>query len=495
MPPLRRGKPWLLFALLIVAAVTAVLLPRGRYAPAADARLLQAAALEALAQPAQAAEQVARAAELTRGRGDLWERAGRLALQGGDPQAAITYLEQGAQAARDDNYAPPGGLSTAGWQALGDAYRQAGDAPAALRAWQTGLVYAPAVPELLERSGTVRLELGDAPGAAADLQALAGLRSQDAAGLYRLGLVQAAYDPPAAQPAFDQAAALDARYAPAAAAVRRALISARAADDPAYTLVLMGRALAGLEEWGMAAKAFARAAHLRPDFAEAWAYLGEARQHPGQGSLLPLGEPDPQAVLADLQRALAADPGSLAGRTFLALYYTRQGRFDQAVAVIDEALAQDPGNPALVVQRAGALAQAGDLPGADAAYRQALALAPRDPAYARYWIEFMLQYNYLVGSQALPAARRLVIDFPNDPAVLDLMARMLLRLQDLPSARRFLDRALAVDPEYAPAWLHLGQWYLLAGRRDEARQALLQAQALAPGTAVYHLAQRLLDDY
>jgi len=486
------ANPWLF--ILLLAALVGVSGVQAR-PHAYDDALFQAGNLQDAGQLARAAEQIARAAALFPLRIDLWEMAGDYALQADDAAAAIRYLERGASAAGQGGPFP-GGLSHQGWLALGDAYRQAEDRPAALRAWQVGnAVYGPDG-DYLERLVQVRLDLGDFSGAVTDLQNLAALQPQNSRLRYQQGLILATYEPAQALGPLDQAAALDPAYAVAAAGLRRALISARDADAPAYTLLLVGRALADLGEWGMAFQAFDRAARLRADYAETWAYLGEARQHPGEGSLLPLPAPaNPELARQNLETALALDSHSLSGLAFLSLYWSRQTRHDLALQIIDQALALDPQNPALLVQKANTQAAAGQFADADATFRQAIDLSPHAPTYSQYRIEFMLHYNYQIEQQALPVARRLVVDFPQDPAVLDLMAQVFIQLNDLLSARRFLEQALQINPDFAAAHLHLGQVALLQGDRRAARQSLEHAQALAPFGPVNALAQRLLDHY
>lgn len=486
------ANPWLPILLAAVLIAFLGLAPR----PQAEVQALrQAGYLLDSGQPGQAAELIAQVAGRTPERIDLWEQAGQAALHGGDSAAAISYLERGAAQAQTSP-AYPGGLSLAGWLDLGDAYTQAGDPAAALRAWQVGLAFYGLHPPILERTTAARLALGNFSGAAADLQALADLQPQDPHPYFRLGLLLAAIQPEQAQGPLDRAAALNPVYQPAAANLRRALISARRADDPAYTRLAAGRFLAGLDEWGLAYHAFTIVVDMRPDYAEAWAYRGEARQHPGVGTLLTLPAPvDAPAARRDLETALALDPHSLAGHTFLALFWSRQGRSDLAPALLDQAIANDPHNPALWVQKASAQAAAGDLLAADSTYRLAADMAQGDPAYRRYWIEFMLQYNFQVAGQALPAARQLAVDYPTDPAILDVMAQTLLRLGDLHSAGRFVEQTLQLDPAYAPAYLRRGQVYSLLGDWTAARQALLQAQTLDPAGPVGAQARRWIEDY
>jgi tetratricopeptide (TPR) repeat protein len=468
--------------LLLVCLLVLGLSPRPH---AFDQALRQARGAIAVGGSLRASQALAQAANLAPWRADLWEQAGLYAFQAGELQAAVGYLQRSAAISP---------LSQAGLVALGQANRQTGDLPAALAAWGQALDrYGPSKQVLQDRSQAY-LEQGDYSAALADWKDLAELQPEDAALHFRLGLLLATQDPPAGQSYLDQAAGLDERYQPAAAALRRAVLSARFADEPAYTLLAAGRALADLGEWSLAARAFQQATALRPDYAEAWAYLGEARQHTGQGTFL-LSPGDPGDGLAELRQALALDPQSLSAHTFLALYYARHGSFELALESLRQAIALDRGNLALQVQLAGLLAASGDLYQAREIYLQILQSAPQDPTYARLLVQFCLDYDFEVDQTALPLARRLAAQYPGDPASLDVMAQVLIQQNDLHSARRFLERALALDKAYAAARLHLGQVYLLQGDSSSALRELSRVISLAPGSAEAAQAQRLLADY
>ncbi len=167
--------------------------------------------------------------------------------------------------------------------------------------------------------------------------------------------------------------------------------------------------------------------------------------------------------LAELQKAVSLDPKSLAAQTFLSLYWIRQGRYDQALETIHLALQLAPDNPILVAELAAVLAASGDLDGANQTYRQAAALSPYDPLYYRLQVSFSLEYDYQVAQIALPLARKLVVQDPQDPTNLDLMAQVFIHQGDLVDAERFLRRSLDANPDFAPAHLHLGLLYLLLG--------------------------------
>jgi len=161
-----------------------------------------------------------------------------------------------------------------------------------------------------------------------------------------------------------------------------------------------------------------------------------------------------------------------------------------------EAAALDPNNPALQVQFASLLAQTGDLAGAQQAYERAVDLSPYDPIYRRTLVEFLLEYDYQVEELALPLARQLVSAYPDDASTLELMARLLLKRNDLAGAERFLRRALEQDSRSASAYLNIGLVYALRGERAAARQALNRAIELAGSDdSTASQARRLLETY
>jgi tetratricopeptide (TPR) repeat protein len=331
----------------------------------------------------------------------------------------------------------------------------------------------------------------------ADLQAQLQGQPGDPQVLYQVGLLLAAIQPDTASTYLRQAAQGSPELAATAMVVDRSLRVAGSVGDPAYSYLLAGRALASIGEWDLAAEAFHRATQARPGWAEAWAFLGEARQRlpsGAQGRAQAPAQADQDALQA-LEKALALDPTSLAANVFMALYWQRHQRLDTALSYLQGAAAADPQNPALQAEIGNFLAEAGDLPKAESFYERATQLAPQDPLYWRILAEFSIRYGGQIRQLALPAARQAVILSPHDPAALDVMGQALFLLGDYDSAGRFLLRAVQSDPGYAPAHLHLGMNALMLGQSSFALQQLTLAGALAPQTPVADQAQRLLQRY
>jgi tetratricopeptide (TPR) repeat protein len=341
---------------------------------------------------------------------------------------------------------------------LGDAYWQAGNWAAAIGAWQDALDAPTPDLGLYARLASAHQAQGNYKAAIADLQALAAIQPAEIQLRYQLGLLLAALEPEAALAHLAQAAELDPAYRNAVSALEDGIRTARLAGDRAYTLLAAGRALASLSEWDLAAEAFRQATLARPDYAEAWAYLGEARQHLGEeeGGLSPGSQAAPPG-LRELEKALALDPHSLSANTLLALFWQRQNRYDRALEILQSATRLHPRNPALQAELGNTQAILGDLPAAQEAYEKAVRLSPRDPAALRLLASFSIRYEDLVRQVGLPAARQAVLLAPNEPASLDLMAQALLLLGDTLNAERFCG-ALEADQDFAlPACIWAGR--------------------------------------
>jgi len=362
--------------------------------------------------------------------------------------------------------------------------------------WQTaGWENEPAQPlveEVTPSQANQPLTQGDLEAAIAAWRQIIALSPQDAHAQYQLGLLLAAQVPQAALPHLAKAADLDAQYAKSVSNLRRAISGAQIADDLAYTLLSSGRALASIDEWRLAAEAFRNAILNDPGYAEAWAYLGEARQHllvPEDGNLAPGGSDG----LIEIETAIDLDPNSVAAQTFLALYWLRRQEYLPALEAIQRSIALAPDHPVLIAQLAEIQAASGDIQGAYQTYQQAAALAPYDPDYQRQILRFSLDYNFQVEQIALPIARQRLVEDPHSAIDLDLMSQVLIHLGDLLNAERFITRALQIDPEFSPAYLHLGLIYLLKDEPQIARFYLEKARDLQPNTPTAVQAERLLE--
>jgi tetratricopeptide (TPR) repeat protein len=407
--------------------------------------------------------------------GPYWLRLGMQAFNSGDMQRAVPLLSLAAAAQE---------LQPEGWIMLGDACQAVGDPARALWAWQN----AGASTDALERMLNTHLLSQEYLEAIADLQALIALQPEPVDRVYQLGLLLAATQPEQAIPTLGRAAALSSIHKGSAQALQRRIQAAVPVSQPVYTQLEAGRGLADLAEWELAAAAFRRASQLRPDYAEAWAFLGEALQHLD----IPEGKKFSPAGLADLEYALQLDPSSLSANLFLALYWRRQGQLSRAQEILENLTLHHPDNAAVQIELGSTLAEKGNLKPALSHYIRATELAPADPDSWQALASFAVRSQYQLREVGLPAARQLLLLTPADPTALDLMGQALLQLDDPLNAERFIRRAIQSDAAYSPAHLHLAQVYLLRSATSAARQELSLVITLSPGSADAEFAQRLL---
>ena len=435
------------------------------------------------ANPAAIAENLASVAEHQPWQEGYWESAGYAALAAEDERTAGIYFALAAA---------QGGLSDDGYLAWGDADWLAGNPDTALQIWEIAKQIGADPDLILSRQAEVFRAVGDdlalietlksilAHPTATDLQPEA-----HAALYYELGLLIAANDPAAAPDYLTKALELNPSLETQIRSLNMAIQQEFSQDDPVYLLVVSGRALANLGHWDLAERAFENATVLHPEYAEAWAYLGEAQQHSDAA----------EDGLTALNTALELDPESISANTFMALYWQRREDPETALNYLRTVIELDPENPALLVEAGNLLAMLGDLEAGREYYYRAMALSRNDPKYVREFLQFSILYNLNLGEVALPVARQLIMMNPEDPASLDVMGEVLFYLGDTVNAERFYLRALEQKPDYDQAHLHLGGLYLLRGNRSMAEYHYGQVLEFSSNASTMTRAQQVLDEY
>ena len=403
------------------------------------------------------------------------------ALEAGDPKEAIQYLE------RPEVFSQ---LNTEDLILLGDAYYQSGNSSKAESTWQEVANQGDST-EATQRLADLYLEQKDYASAVSQMQKLLALNPSNIRLYYQIGLLYSVTDPLKALPFLAQAEELDPANASNARELHDKIRTANLFDQPAYTLVASGRQLANMGEWTFAAEAFKHATELDPGYADAWAFLGEARQ---QITMKETGSTS-KAGFLELMQALQVDGKSILANTFMGLFWERQQDYSVAASYLEQAIAISPDDPYLYTELGNILSKAGDLPNAQAAYEAAIKIAPQEPLFHRLLAEYALENQIQTRELALPAARQAVMLNPHDPASLDLMAKVMLELKDYHSAENYAQEALSSDPGYAPAYLHLGTAYLYLNEPKLALQWLDKARKLEPDSWVGIQAARMIDFY
>ena len=129
-----------------------------------------------------------------------------------------------------------------------------------------------------ERLANLYLQRKDYPLAITQLRTLLSQNPANIPLYYQIGTLYTVTDPEKGLPFLAQAAEIDPKDGNHAKTLYEKIRTASLFDEPAYTLLIAGRQLADWGEWELAAEAFRNATALRADYADAWAFLGEARQ-------------------------------------------------------------------------------------------------------------------------------------------------------------------------------------------------------------------------
>lgn len=298
---------------------------------------------------------------------------------------------------------------------------------------------------------------------------------------FSAGLELAAADPLAAVPILQDVAFSASPHADAARGLWQAIQAARLADDPAYTLTASGRGLAAIGEWRLARQALLRAVELAPNYAEAWAYLGEAQQQNGEDGL------------PALLRAVELDPRSISARLFTALYWQRHEDFVEADQNFAVAARLSPSDPFIQIQWGQNYVLKGEASKAQEHFEKALELAPKDPVVWRTLAAFCVQTELFVAEIGLPSAQQLVTAFPEDVDALVLNARAYSLIGQTATAATFFNLALEQDSLSVHAHLYYGIFLLAHGDIPGAKLHLDQVLALAPNSPEADLAAYWLE--
>jgi tetratricopeptide (TPR) repeat protein len=352
-----------------------------------------------------------------------------------------------------------------------------GQDEAALAAWERARALGAASPEGLEALARSYLRVGDLDRAQDALDELSSLGVDDPALLERLALLQA-FDRP------EQAAATVERIAarePDRAQELARVIEAAGSDPSTGTrFARLGAALLDAGEITLAEAAFTRAVDENPAYGEALAYLAYTRAR--------LGQP----ALAASQEAAALAPDNPVVHYLAGLTWVELSEPEYAQGAFERAFALDPINPAVAVEIAGTYRLRSRLAAAELWMQEAVRLAGDDPRFRLLMAQFYVDEEYRVEEMGIPLAEALVDGVPDDAGAHDALGWGYFVSGQVDDALTELDRALALDPAYPRAHLHMGMLLESQGRLSEAITHYERAVELDPEGPYGALARRAL---
>ncbi len=403
-------------------------------------------------------------------RSDLWEKAGIAEYANKNYPTAIALLNR------------PSKLTEQGWVALGNSYSNMGEMPSALRVYQEGLRFYDSA-SLYAGLAFIYRAQKDWPAERNALQNQIRLDISDAYSHYRLGLLLTFLAPEQALTELTFASSLDPETDSAVQTLRAALNLSATQPNASEQMLTIGRALGLVQEWDLSLAAFEKAIELDGENAEAWAWLGEAKQQLGQDGSV------------ELDRALTLDHKSIIVRALRGLHWNRLGKYEQMRAEYALAAEFDPTNPAWQASLGDAYLKLGDLASALAAYQKAAELAPTDPTYWRLLANFCAENGVHVEDIGLPAAQNAAQLAPNDPFTLDALGWSYLSSGRYANAEQILLDVIARYPNYFPAYIHLAMTHLAQGNRAAAFNQLTYVRDADAGDLYSAQADAMLKQY
>jgi len=407
-------------------------------------------------------------------RTDLWETVGQKSLDGGDPAAAIKAFQTAEWFDR---------LSPEGWISLGDAFLAAGDWQKAVSAWQDVLTSTPG-DDLFNRVLTQQWNHQDYPDALQTALSWWANEPKNSQAAFKAGLLECVENPPEALKYLANAAGLDSKLSSQVDFLIKAVNGAYQQSHEGYRRVMVGRALANLGYWDLAQRSFADATTASPDYAEGWAFLGEALQQLNQDGT------------AELKKAQSLDPTSIIVKALTALWDRRNNQIDAAFTELKQIAQLQPDQAIWQIELGNTTALTGDLYASLQYYQHATELEPANPQTWMALGNFSVVNFMQLREVGLPAARTALNLTSTDSPALDLMGRVMMDLEDMVSAERFLQQAVDKDASSAAAQLHLGQLYLQENQPEKAYPHLKLASQLAGSDgSTRTLANRLLVRY
>lgn len=461
---LRRNlTPWLVGGLLILSTAGTMLV-------SGYVSLNQAQAAKGHGEFQAAAERYEKAAAYLVWRTDLYEQAGISAALAGDFPSAIEYFERAPVSTEE------------GWVWFCTARIQQGQFDQAVSICTEGAGRHDSV-VLYRLLAHIHRTQKNWSGELSALTHQTRLDPQDAYAAYRLGLLLTLYAPNDALMELTRASQLNPEVDSAVQTLRAAVAVSSQQPEPSMQKVLIGQAFGLVQDWELAQAAFEMAIKLDQGNAEAWAWLGEAKQQTGQGGR------------AELDHALDLNRQSTNVRALRALYWSRQGKYEQMLAEYLIAAGIEPENPRWRAGIGDAYAGVGDLVSALEAYQQAVELAPAYPDYWRMLAIFCADNNVQLEEIGLPAIQQAVLLAPGDIVTLDVLGYVYLSSGRYASAVETLRPITESAPDYYPAHIHLAMAYLAQGDHATAYNLLVYVRDSPNAGGYADSARELLGKY
>jgi tetratricopeptide (TPR) repeat protein len=398
--------------------------------------------------------------------------AGEIAYATGEYRKAIQHLKSIEPSAKND----------VGFNCLlADLNLQVNDLEHALEYWKAANQGCTVFEQALFVIVDEEISKGSLTAAEHLLQELSQANPLDPDLHLRLGMLQATYDPEKALASIRLADDLSENSTPQAQQLFRIIEDARAEDQPAYTLASVGQYFASIDQWIFARYALEAAIKIQPDYADAYAFLGLAKDQIGENGI------------RELLKAVELAPEAVIPHLYLGMHWQLKNELDMAFNEFERAAELDPTNPAIAAQIGAVYEAKGDIMTAIQAYRAAAELDPQNPDFWLLLALVSLENEIQVREIALPAARNAVTLDPESPAALDALGYCHYLLEDLIYAETYIRRSIEIDPNSALSQYHFGLLKLIQEETAIAIAAFKTAYKIDPDGPIGMRAKRALD--
>ncbi len=404
---------------------------------------------------------------------NLYEQAGLHALD--DPQREISLLEIASR-----NY----GLSAAGELALGKAYLSVGKTNQAIQIWEKMVLDGKVIPEVAQELAGIYRSSNKLEDEKRILAAWLKASANDPAANERLGTILAAEATPHAVDLLKNAAE---RSGAAKQRTSRLIeILEKDAADPGFELTEIGQALANLNEWQLAENAVTKAVSVKPDYPEAWAWLGVIRQHNQQ--------PGAQAALEKAERL---NPNSAGIHALFGTYWLVENNPVNASEQYQRATDLEPSNPAWWAGLGSAETKI-NLAKALTDYTNAVHLAPDQAIYWYDLASFCVENSSYMEDYGLKAALYAYALEPKNILYIEMLGRIQMELGNYPEAEVMLRKAMEMNQaqDLKPMLqFEMGLLYLRENQMLKARNMLDEVILSDPNGVYGKQAQKLKERY
>ena len=189
----------------------------------------------------------------------------------------------------------------------------------------------------------------------------------------------------------------------------------------------------------------------------------------------------------EYQRAIDLNPGVYGLYYSLGAVQIRSGRFDEAIGALKKSIEIKPSS--LAYSNLGACQYLlGDFPEASDSFGKAITLTPGDYRYHVYlgdsltWTPGQSEKARQAYEAAIPLAEGVLRVNPRDSGAMGLLALCYARVARRDEAARFVERAVALEPENASVLQKAAVVTLILGRSDESLRLLARAVERGYGT-------------